>query len=230
MERTGWWEPIDAYCERTDASFWSEPINAVTNFAFLVAALVCARELARVGRPDPVAALLIALIALIGIGSFLFHTVATRWAALADVLPIALFIHLYLWAALRRFLAVPPLAALAVVVAFFVLSRLAVAALAGPLGQLSPTLASSAGYLPAALAIFVVAAFAGRGREEVRQSLAGTGLIFLVSLTFRSADLALCSAWGLGTHWLWHLLNAVVLARLTLLLVRAAPPRGTATA
>jgi len=30
---------IDNYCERIDPSFWSEPVNAMTNLAFIVAAL-----------------------------------------------------------------------------------------------------------------------------------------------------------------------------------------------
>lgn len=34
-----WRSHIDAYCERIDPGFWSEPINALTNLAFLVAAL-----------------------------------------------------------------------------------------------------------------------------------------------------------------------------------------------
>ena len=33
-----WSTPIDLYCERTDASLWAEPANALTNTAFLVAA------------------------------------------------------------------------------------------------------------------------------------------------------------------------------------------------
>ncbi|NCV65913.1 MAG: hypothetical protein EBW16_06880 [Burkholderiaceae bacterium] len=34
--------PIDIYCERLDASFWSEPINAITNLAFIIAGwLLC---------------------------------------------------------------------------------------------------------------------------------------------------------------------------------------------
>jgi hypothetical protein len=33
-----WSTPIDLYCERTDASFWAEPANALTNAAFLIAA------------------------------------------------------------------------------------------------------------------------------------------------------------------------------------------------
>lgn len=39
-----------------------------------------------------------------------------------------------------------------------------------------------------------------------------------MSLTMRSIDNALCGSLPLGTHWLWHLLNALVLY----LLLRAA--------
>ena len=34
-----WLETIDGYCERIDASFWSEPLNAVTNVIFLLTAI-----------------------------------------------------------------------------------------------------------------------------------------------------------------------------------------------
>jgi hypothetical protein len=31
-------QAVDIYCERTDASFWSEPLNAATNIFFIAAA------------------------------------------------------------------------------------------------------------------------------------------------------------------------------------------------
>lgn len=77
-----WGSVIDGYCERTGPEFWSEPVNALTNAAFLVAAFVMWR---RTGGRLPLANLMILLLALIGVGSFLFHTFATTWAALADV-------------------------------------------------------------------------------------------------------------------------------------------------
>ena len=42
---------IDAYCERTDPSYWSEPVNAVTNAAFLIAHNG-QNDLRRPKRPD----------------------------------------------------------------------------------------------------------------------------------------------------------------------------------
>ena len=57
---------------------------------------------------DGATLVLILVVALVGIGSFLFHTLATRWAGLADVVPIAVFIHLYFFFAMRRVLALRP--------------------------------------------------------------------------------------------------------------------------
>ena len=95
-----WGRVIDGYCERTGPEFWSEPVNAATNAAFLIAALVMLR---RTGGRPPLAGVLIALLAAIGVGSFLFHTFATAWAATADVAPIALFVLVYVFAANLHF-------------------------------------------------------------------------------------------------------------------------------
>ncbi|MEO0912162.1 MAG: ceramidase domain-containing protein, partial [Pseudomonadota bacterium] len=69
---------IDIYCERVDASYWAEPINAISNAAFLIAAVICWRMLR--GAEDFGAKLLTANLALIGIGSYLFHTHANQWS------------------------------------------------------------------------------------------------------------------------------------------------------
>ena len=42
---------FDAYCERADFTFWSEPVNALTNMAFLIAALVMWRWVRRQRMP-----------------------------------------------------------------------------------------------------------------------------------------------------------------------------------
>jgi hypothetical protein len=35
--------------------------------------------------------------------------------------------------------------------------------------------------------------------------------VLLLSLTFRTLDLAICERFAVGTHFLWHLLNGLVL-------------------
>src|SRR5258708_2893168 len=103
-----WSAPIDLYCERTDASFWAEPANALTNAAFLIAAAAAfwlwrSQSESHRSRDWPALALIVVVVA-VGIGSFVFHTLATRGAVLADVIPIAVFIYGYLLLAQRRFL------------------------------------------------------------------------------------------------------------------------------
>lgn len=224
MERAGWHVPIDSYCERLDAGFWSEPVNAVTNGAFILAALAAGVVWLRAPRRDWLVAILIALTFAVGLGSFLFHTVATRWAALADVLPIALFIAIYFFFAMRRYLGLPLWAALAVTAAFQALSM----AVPGLWRDLTVSwlgydpLGGSAGYLPAAAALIGVGALAWGRRPAVGCTLLGVGGLFLVSLAFRSVDSVVCATWPLGTHFLWHLANALVLfLLLRLALVRS---------
>jgi len=208
-----WSTPVDLYCERLDPSFWAEPINAVTNASFLLAAMVAFAQWRRGGGKDWPALALIAVTFAIGIGSFIFHTVATRGAALFDTVPIAVFIYGYLWLALRRFLGLSGWKALGVVVAFGVLSYAENALV--PRG----TLNGSHAYLPA-LAALAVVGWLTRDQGS-RQLLWSAAAVFAVSIFFRSIDQAVCGALPFGTHFLWHALNGLVLY----LLLRAALPR-----
>lgn len=203
------------YCERATGEFWAEPLNALTNGAFILAALAGLIAFLRTGRRDRPAALLIGLVFAIGIGSFLFHTMPQRWTLLADVVPIQLFAFLYFGVALRRFLklslAVAAIGTLAFLAASFGLS-------AGLAPFLPPAARGSAGYFSFVLALFGVATALWR-RDRAGARLIGlAGLVFALSLTLRSLDGALCQMIPFGTHFLWHLLNATVLY----LLLRAA--------
>ena len=98
-----WSEQVNIYCERLDASFWSEPLNAISNAAFIIAAIYCLNRARAGGRIDFLTMLLVVILFAIGVGSFLFHTLANRWAGLADTLPIVLFILVYLFGATHRY-------------------------------------------------------------------------------------------------------------------------------
>ena len=197
-----WSAPIDLYCERTDASFWAEPANALTNAAFLLAAAAAFWLWRRAGSRDWPVLALIAVVVAVGVGSFAFHTLATRGARLADVIPIAVFIYGYLLLALMRFLRLSAGVAVAIVLAYAVGAQ-ALSSLAPP-GVLN----GSIGYLPA-LAAMIAVAWATRG--EAPRGLALAATIFTVSLALRTTDLAACDTFPLGTHFLWHLCNATVL-------------------
>lgn len=197
-----WRAGVDAYCERTSPEFWAEPVNAVTNAAFLAAAILMWRR-----APLPMARALSAVLGLIGVGSFLFHTFAERWAGLADVLPILAFILLYIFAANRDFLGLSPVRSFLGVLAFFPYAALAV-----PLFARLGFLGSSAGYAPIPVLILVYAAFLRPRAREAARGMAMGALLLIVSLTFRTLDGPLCATVPMGTHFMWHILNAVMLA------------------
>ena len=199
-----WMRRVDGYCERTDAAFWSEPVNAATNAAFLIAAAVMWARLR--GRPFGIGHVLCLILAAIGVGSFLFHTEATVWAGLADTLPIAVFVLVYLFAASRDYFGLRPGRALLATLAFF-----PYAAVTLPVFARLPFFRISAAYWPIPLLIALYALGLRRRAPATARGLALGAVLLAASLTFRSLDQPLCAAVPLGTHFLWHLLNAVLL-------------------
>ncbi len=199
-----WTQQFDSYCERTDLSFWAEPVNAATNAAFLIAALVMALRLR--GQRLPLAWALVAILAAIGVGSFLFHTLATAWAAMADVLPIVLFILVYLFAANRDYWRWPLWASLLATALF-----IPYAAITTPLFDQLPFLRISAFYWPVPVLILIYSVALRPRLPETARGLAVGAAILVASLTFRSLDEGLCDAVPLGTHFMWHVLNAIML-------------------
>ena len=197
-----WTRAIDAYCERTDASFWSEPVNAVTNLAFVVAAIVMWHR----ARGEVPAQVLCAVLFLIGVGSFLFHTFATAWAAAADTTPILVFTLIYIFLANRDYWGWPWwLAGLGA------LAYVPYSALLTPVFDALPFFGISSFYWPLPLLIGVYAVLLWARHPHTARGLAlGAGILCL-SLTARSLDLGHCEDFPLGTHFLWHILNAVML-------------------
>lgn len=193
---------IDGYCERTDPAFWSEPLNALTNLAFLIAAIWMWRACAGLapGR------LLSAILFMIGIGSFLFHTFATVWAALADTLPILLFILVYFYLVNRDIVGLRAWSA-GVVTALFLPYAAGVTALL----QEVPFFRISGTYWTVPLLIFVYALGIARWAPRTAGGMVVGALILCLSITLRSLDEALCPQWPIGTHIFWHLLNAIML-------------------
>ncbi len=235
-----WDDQIFRYCERgQDGSFWAEPLNAATNGAFLIAAVLAAVELARrPGRTPSIAEpLLVALVFVMGIGSFLFHTYATRWASYADTVPIGIFMLSYLAYTLRRFLALGWIWIALAIGAFAWSLQLASKVQCGT-GLLSvtqaaqgPCLNGTMGYMPAFAALAGLSLVLAIQRHPAWRYLALAAGMLLVSMGFRSVDLEICDlsrfmGHPLGTHFLWHILNATMLYVLLLAAIRHGAPRA----
>jgi len=193
---------IDAYCERMDPGFWAEPINAVTNAAFLIAAVLMWRRCAGLPMGRALSAVLFA----IGLGSFAFHTTAQVWSAIADTTPILIFILLYIFAINRDVLGLSRWKPYAATALFFPF-----AAATFPLFQMIPGIGSSAGYAPVPLLIVLYAVYLRRSHPALARGFVVGAAILVLSLTARSLDLPMCDRVPMGTHLWWHILNGIML-------------------
>lgn len=208
------WKHVDIYCERTGPEFWSEPLNAISNVAFILAALLVWAILG--GQQDREARILTLNLGVIGIGSFLFHTYAQTWAEMADVLPIQAFILIYLYFAMIRIFSLPIWAGLVAVAAFFPYAYMSATLIGGYTGSLNGSIA----YVPVLLLLGLMAlATIPRDPGTAKGLAIGAGIL-LVSLFFRSIDASVCTTLPFGTHFIWHTLNAIMLGWVILVLHR----------
>lgn len=206
-----WNAQVDGYCERLGPGLWAEPLNAVTNLAFVLIGLWMWQR----SRGIVPAQSLSAVLVVIGLGSGLFHTLATGWAGVADVVPILVFILGYIYAANRYYWRLGR--GLSVLgTALF----LPYAALTVPIFSKIPGLGSSAGYAPVPVLIAGYGLALWRVVPDVGRGLVIGAALLCLSILFRSLDEPLCPVFAQGTHFLWHLTNALMLGWMIELLRR----------
>ncbi|MBC8048525.1 MAG: ceramidase domain-containing protein [Chitinophagales bacterium] len=222
-------EKIFSYCERgSNPAFWAEPLNALTNFGFILAFAVALYAVLHrpKGEHGPWMYFLIFTVFAIGVGSFLFHTLATPQAALADVIPISIFMLTYFAYAMRRFLNLHWALTILATAGFFAILQAAgeLRCSGGEIDFLRQVpafkgtrcLNGSLGYVPAFGAMGLIGGLlALKGHPAARWVLAAA-LAFAISLTFRTFDREWCRIFSIegraiGTHFIWHMLNSVTL-------------------
>ena len=197
-----WFNSVDIYCERLDASFWAEPINAITNLSFIVAGFFIWRL--RTPRSNLLAILMI----LIGLGSFSFHTFANRLTGLFDVLVIALYLVAFAflipkqWSRSSIFI---QLGSVLLLIISIVFSQLLIGYLKPPFPWLPPGI-----YLGAWFALFIYTLSSQFLNKPAARYLWLAVIVFPFSLLSRQLDMPFCDFIG-GAHWLWHLLNGLTL-------------------
>jgi hypothetical protein len=194
---------LDLYCERISPDFWAEPVNALTNLGFVLGAWMIWCLARRERALDTGIVALIGLIVAISLGSFLFHTLASRLTRWLDILPIFIFQLLYLGLYCRRVVCLP-MTLTWLLLLIFLLTALGAA-------QFSAYLNGSLIYAPAWLSIVILGWYHYRSQRAGRSLLLATAGLFLLSIALRSIDISVCARFELGTHFLWHLFNALVI-------------------
>lgn len=203
--QNNWFEPVDIYCERLSPDFWAEPLNAISNIFFIIAAFMAFRLWQRSAARSWDLLTMSGLMAVVGIGSFLFHTVATRWASLADVIPIAIFIHFGLGVFLFRVMKLDLMWAMLGAFLYLVFGM-------GLQKVVPPEFFNRSGqYASAVLLLLLISIAAYIKHVPSAKYFLGAFILFIVSLYFRSMDNAWCAMIPYGVHYMWHFLNSVVM-------------------
>jgi hypothetical protein len=217
----GLFASLDIYCERTDAGLWAEPVNALTNLLIICAGFFGLAQV-RSWRTGVYAGVLSWWVAVIGLGSLLFHTTAIELTKWADIIPIATFTLAMAIFCLRRFSGLDWSRTVA-----YLVSYLAIVSIVSWLipSWLSEATNGTTAYLPAlaGFAFFGVVAL-------IHGSPAGwyciaCAIILSAGFVFRAVDQGLCEAFPLGTHFIWHVLIALMLAVNLMAVAKYGAPR-----
>ena len=195
---------LDIYCERLEPGFWGEPFNAVTNIAFFIAAFFAFQLAKKSSGLNWANLLLVVLLAAIGAGSFAFHTLATESTQLADVIPILLYQLAFLGLYSRH---VMKSSQKSVQSLFFIFLLMIAAVHQVP----DDVLNGSVAYFPALFYLSRFAVWHYRNAAQEKWLLPAAAGTFVLSLTFRSLDMQFCPGMPMGLHFLWHMLNGLVL-------------------
>jgi hypothetical protein len=200
---------LDHYCERVAPGLWNEPLNLFSNLAFIVTGILIGRMLIKQRRQitGPIwdLVLLNFLVFAIGIGSSLWHLLANQWSLYADTIPILIFINIYLLSCMVRTFSLTIIMSLAIFVAYHIINYGIQSGL--PAGFLN----GSIFYLPTWGFLLGIAVANHKRKTSIKNDYFSAWVFFTISLVFRTVDQSLCASLPVGTHFIWHLLNAVTL-------------------
>lgn len=222
-----WFAPIDLYCERTGPKIWSEPLNAVSNASFLLAAIWAYRTAKARDALHWTIIAAISLVSMISVGSFLFHTQANVWSELTDVIPIWTFVVWFMILSIHYQTGAKNLKRTVGIVLGSVAIIGTIIWMLGSDVTTDPNVAEvgdglngSSQYFPAVIALFVFTIVMLVKKDAGRWWVLAAAITFTVSLIFRTVDLWVCPSFIIGTHFFWHIFNGLMIALLLQGLIR----------
>ncbi len=190
------------YCEQGSINQLFEPLNSLSNMFFVLSAILLFLYFQKKKITDSKSKLFIGLISAIGFGSLIWHIVPTEVTFFLDVIPIALFLIIYLFFLLEKIVKQRRMASLIMGVYLLVVV----------LGFIIfPVPFSSYGGIYIATLLFLSGTVvAARLKNVLFKQASMIFVLFLVAFITRQLDLILCSLFPFGTHFVWHMINAFI--------------------
>jgi hypothetical protein len=215
---------LDIYCERTDAGFWSEPVNALTNLLIVAAGLFGLAQV-RSQKTGVFAEILCWWVVAIGLGSLLFHTTAIELTKWADIIPIVTFTLAMSIFCLRRFSGLSWPKTAAYFVSYFVTASIITWLIPAWMNEATN---GTTVYLPALGGYAFFGALALLYGSPAGWYCIACAVTFFAGFVFRAIDQNVCQALPLGTHFMWHVLIALTLSVNLMAVAKYGAPRKPA--
>lgn len=211
-------------CERREPDeLWAEPLNVISSVGFLVAAYLILKKC--IGHPEIKKEkkwdihILNFLVLAIGCSSVIFHMAPSHYTELLDIFFIVAFINIFFLSFMVR---VAKLKIYQIVVAYL--------AFTGSthmlVSQFPNAMNDSIAYLSSVFTIIFIAFYLKKKRRAGSTDFKYAAIIGMISLTFRSIDNYVCDYIHIGTHFMWHFLNSVLIYLLLKQLVRSVNRRA----
>lgn len=195
--------PLPILCERgNNLELFAEPLNTISNIAFIFATYGIYRLLTKNSIHQVEYKVLLTLILLIGFGSFLWHATGNLFALILDVVPTVLSFVTITYIFLKNLTGNKLLALLLSVLLFptrFFISSFA------PTDIISSLIRNSINFTT----FFLIILLALKKYGKIAFEGLGVLTVYLIAIIMRIIDLQVCLAFPLGTHFLWHILNAL---------------------
>lgn len=205
---------VGYYCGRFSDGFWGEPQNSLTNLVFIIGAAYAYRTWKNNNQHNVWQLTIITLAASIGLGSFIFHSIPTRATLIIDLIPIQIFsisyfIYVGIWhiRSSKRSIAVAAL--------IFIVVRYAWIAIMPP-----GALGGGITHIPALILLSSIGGYLKLRGNGLGKYVLMASVTYVLAFVVRSWDLALCSSFPIGVHWLWHILTGITTSTLIYGLVR----------
>lgn len=195
--------PFPIYCERAGSlEFFAEPVTAISNIAFIIAGLGIYTLLRKKRIQKVEYKVVLILVLSIGVGSFLFHAAPNSYTVFLDVIPVMLSFALITFIFLTKLIGNKILALLIAV--FLIPARLFISSFAST-DIISSLIRNSINASVFLLIILWIFSKYGKVAFEGLSILA----VYLFAITMRTIDLQVCPTFPIGTHFLWHIFNAL---------------------
>lgn len=195
------------YCEQLLQIGW-EPINTISNLAFIFAGIFVFYKLRN--EKSVLRLTLSILLVLVGVGSSWWHISHTHYGDIADTFFILIFASIVSILFLRKLLRSRTI----ILLSFFGL--LSIIFFAEQLDYLNGSLP----YIVLFIALLIGGIFYIKKFNDSKSLFITTIVTFGFAIIFRSIDVLVCPSISFGTHFLWHILVAVLCYQLILLVVR----------